>query len=174
MKSPFNMLAGVKVYAIVAMAENRVIGNGNKLPWHLPEDLKYFSQLTKGHAVLMGRKTYDSLPEKFRPLPQRLNLVLSSNIKVEHSEVKVFSSIDHLSRSLMTKAVKLPSNVLWVIGGAAVYRELLEYCDKLYLTRVEGEFSGDVYFPAFESSFNLLSTKSFSGGKFEEYQRVQS
>jgi dihydrofolate reductase len=168
------MLAGIQLNAIVAMADNRVIGNGNKLPWHLPEDLKYFSQLTKGHAVLMGRKTYESLPEKFRPLPQRLNLVLSSSLTVKHPDVRVFSSVEHLSAELESGAVKLPSKVLWLIGGAAVYQELLEVCDKLYLTRVQGNFVGDVFLPDFESRFTLVSVKDFSGGKFEEYQRVPS
>ena len=173
MRLRFKMLAGVQVNAIVAMADNRVIGNGNQLPWHLPEDLKYFSQLTRGHAVLMGRKTYDSLPEKFRPLPQRLNLVLSRNMVVDHPQVRVFSSVQELAEGLQSGIIQLPTPVLWVIGGAAVYRELLSLCDKLYLTRVRGNFSGDVYFPEFENSFKLLASRDFSGGKFEEYQRVE-
>lgn len=167
------MLAGYQVKAIVAMAENRVIGINNQLPWHLPEDLKRFSKLTTGHAVLMGRKTYDSLPDKFRPLPNRLNLVLTTNaeLKSNNPNVVFISNVPTLERQLQSQQLKLPSDQIWVIGGAAIYELTFSLWDELHLTRVAGEYEGDVVLPPFEDSFKLVEEEGFSQGAWERYLR---
>ncbi len=166
------MLGKYQVNAIVAMAENRVIGVDGKLPWHLPEDLKRFSQLTTGHTVLMGRKTFESLPDKYRPLPKRLNLVLSRSAEFKPAGAFVFDSIQKLEEQIVLGDLKLPSSEIWVIGGAQVYELTTPFWDRLYLTRVEGLFAGDAICPEFESKFKLIASQPFNGGVFEEYQNA--
>ena len=130
------------MHAIVAMTANRVIGNGNALPWHLPEDLKQFKNRTTGHTILMGRKTFDSIG---RPLPNRRNIVLTRQA-INISGVEIIHDLDEL--------LELEINGgLFVIGGAEIYRLTLPYCHGLYLTRLKQEYEGDVYFPAFEDDF---------------------
>lgn len=133
---------GLQLHAIVAMTPNRVIGKGNSLPWHLPEDLKQFKQRTTGHAILMGRRTYDSIG---RPLPNRRNIVLTRQT-IEIPGVEVVNGLEELpGLDLRGKT--------FVIGGAEVYRLALAYCHGIYLTRLKREYDGDVYFLEFEERF---------------------
>ena len=132
----------LKIYAIVAMTPSRVIGNGNELPWHLPEDLKQFKQRTTGHTILMGRKTFDSIG---CPLPNRRNIVLTRQA-INISGVEVIHDLDEL------RELEINGD-LFVIGGAEIYRLTLPYCHGLYLTRLKHEYEGDVHFPAFEDDF---------------------
>ena len=132
----------LQLQANVAMTPRRVIGKGNDLPWHLPEDLKQFKERTTGHAVLMGRKTYDSIG---RPLPKRRNIVLSrQEIGIPGTEV-----IQNLAR---IHELEIKGD-LYVIGGAEVYRMTLPYCQGLYLTTLKEEHEGDVFFPPFMDRF---------------------
>lgn len=127
--------------AIAAMARNRVIGAEGRIPWHLPEDLKFFKRTTLGHVVLMGRKTYESLG---KPLPGRENWVVSRT--GEFPGVKTFRDLSEIE----------PPNdgrELFVIGGAQVYEALLPRCSELYLTLVDQEVGGDAFFPKFEDDF---------------------
>jgi len=132
-------LDDVRFIAIAAMAENRIIGSGNQLPWHVPEDFRWFKSKTVSKTLLMGRKTLESLG---KPLPKRRTIVLSrSGFSVEGATV--VASLDELG-SVLTEPE------LWVCGGAEIYTLTLPRWDELYLSVIEGEFSGDAFFPAFE------------------------
>jgi dihydrofolate reductase len=161
----------VKIIAIVAMDEDRVIGYQNKLPWHIPEDMKRFSSLTTGHTVLMGRKTFQSLPEKYRPLPNRKNVVATksaSNFELP-SSVMVISCVDTFIKSCKAGKESLPTDKVWVIGGAQVYNETINYWDEVYVTRVKGRHEGDVYFPEFEENFSVASKEDYERYSFYRY-----
>lgn len=123
---------------IVAMDKNRLIGRGGKLPWHLPNDLKHFRDLTMGHVVIMGRKTFESIGQ---PLPGRINVVLTRQKNYEYRGLVVHHS---LLESLKFFAER---EKIFIIGGAEIYREAWPLVDRLYVTLVMNEFSGDTYFP---------------------------
>ncbi len=127
------------ISAIVAMAENRVIGKDNQLPWRLPADLRHFKALTLGKPVLMGRKTHESIG---RALPGRRNIILTRNSGFQAAEgAEVVSSIDVAMESLKA------TDELMLIGGAELYRELLPRVQRIYLTVVHAQVEGDCYFP---------------------------
>ncbi len=125
---------------IVAVAQNGVIGQGNKLPWHIPEDLKRFKQLTTGHAVIMGRKTYESIG---KPLPNRKNIVITRQPGYDAPGTFVVSSLQ--------EAIQLSSQwddeEAFVIGGAEIYRQTIPLADRIYLTIVRQDVAGDTLFP---------------------------
>ncbi len=139
--------------AIAAMSRNRAIGLDGRIPWHLPEDLKFFKRTTLGHIVLMGRKTYDSIG---KPLPGRENWVLSRTAKIPG--VRVLHSPDEIPEPPAGKN-------LYLIGGAELYAALLPRCTEILLTRVNLDTPGDAFFPPFESDFDegaiLLATDEF-------------
>ncbi len=122
---------------IVAMAQNRVIGKNNQLPWHLSEDLKHFKATTMGHPIAMGRKTYESIG---KPLPGRENIILSRNPHYQPTGTTVIASLDQLSS-------RDADQEIFIIGGAQIYEQALAQAEKLYLTLIEQEFDGDTYFP---------------------------
>jgi dihydrofolate reductase len=125
---------------VAAVAKNGVIGDSNALPWHLPEDLKHFKQLTSGHAVIMGRKTWESLPLRFRPLPGRLNIVLTR----DPSYVATGASVVHT----LQEALKVGAGgTAFIIGGAELYAHALPLAERLELTEIDRDFPGDVFFP---------------------------
>lgn len=128
---------------IVAVAKNNVIGKDNKLIWHLPEDLKRFKRLTTGHTIIMGRKTFESLG---RVLPNRKHVILSNDkcFKVQDENVEVLNDI-----SLLEKYINSDEEN-FVIGGASIYNLLMPYTDKMYITKINEEFEGDVCFPQIE------------------------
>jgi dihydrofolate reductase len=126
---------------IVAMAENRVIGNDNALPWHLPADLKHFKAMTIGKPIIMGRKTWESLPGK---LPERLHIVVSSNPDYEAEGCLVVSSMDQA----LSAAGDVPE--VMIVGGATLYAQALPLADRIYLTLVETQVDGDTLFPEYD------------------------
>lgn len=128
----------MKIYLIAALARNRVIGLHGRTPWHLPEDLKRFKQLTVGHAVLMGRTTFESIGA---PLADRRNVVLT------HRPLNEVECYAELPRAL-TALAKV--DLLFVIGGGKVFEQTILIAHGMYLTFVEGEFEGDTYFPEYE------------------------
>ena len=130
--------------AIAAMAENRVIGNRNTIPWHLPEDFKWFKNTTMGATLLMGRKTFESIG---RPLPGRQTIILSrSQFSIPNTvTVQTIDSIEAVATS----------DTIWVAGGAEIYQLMLPKCSDLYITRVHQKPDGDTFFPKFEDSFTL-------------------
>jgi dihydrofolate reductase len=128
---------------IAAVARNGAIGKDNRLLWHLPEDMKRFKQLTLGHAVLMGRKTWESLPEKFRPLPGRQNIVMTRDDAFCADGAVVVHSLAEAIAAADTTAV-------FVIGGAEIYAQSLAQADRLELTEVDDAPVGDVFFPTLD------------------------
>ena len=134
----------MSVSLIVAMAQNRTIGVNNTLPWRCPEDLKHFKALTMGHPMIMGRKTWESLPPKFRPLPGRLNIVVTRNADYVAEGATVANALE--------AAVKVGAGktALFVIGGAELYAHTLPHAQRLELTEIDAAFEGDAYFPAFD------------------------
>jgi len=128
---------------IAALAKNRTIGKDNDLPWHLPNDMKYFMQTTKGHYVIMGRKNFDSIPEKFKPLPNRTNIVVTRKKDFHAPGCMVVNSLE--------KGIDLArtanENEVFIIGGAEIYKLSLAEANRLYLTEINAEIDGDTFFP---------------------------
>ncbi len=133
--------------AIAAMSLNRVIGKEGKIPWHIPEDFKWFKKTTSGQAVLMGRKTYESLG---RPLPNRRNLVVTRSGELGDG-VEIIRNLEAFDPG------DYPCDV-WVIGGAEIYRQMLGKCADLYLSIIPRTVEGDAFFPEFENEFKLVDT----------------
>lgn len=131
---------GPLLSAIVAMAENRVIGANNQLPWYLPADLAHFKSITTGHPIVMGRKTYESIG---KPLPNRTNIILTRDPDYQVNDCIVVSSID----DAIATAAADEQQEIFIIGGAEVYKQLLPRIQRLYITFVYHPFEGDVYFP---------------------------
>jgi dihydrofolate reductase len=131
----------MSIKLICAVSKNNVIGNDNKLPWNISEDLKRFRELTSENIVVMGRKTYDSIG---RPLPKRENLVLSKNKKLKIENVKVFNTPREILDFYDKREEKKD---LFIIGGTFIYKLFIEYCDYLLITFVDKEYDGDAYFP---------------------------
>jgi dihydrofolate reductase len=128
------------VSLVVAYARNRVIGRDGGLPWHLPSDMKHFRELTTGGTVVMGRKTYASIPDKFRPLPGRRNMVLSRDAAYRAVGAEVLPSL--------VAALDACGRDCFVIGGGATYAEALPHAGRVYATEVVEEVEGDTFFPA--------------------------
>lgn len=131
------------VSLIVAVARNGVIGNKGKIPWHLPDDLKRFKTLTMGHVVVMGRKTWDSLPEDFRPLPGRINIVLSRQEGFHPPGAFTCASVERV----LSYAGERGKPEVFFIGGAEVYRQVLPLANRIYRTLLVTDFEGDAHFP---------------------------
>lgn len=129
----------MRINLIAALAKNRVIGRGNKMPWHLPADFAWFRKHTLGHPVIMGRNTFESIG---KPLPGRRNIVVSRNPAWHAQGCEVFASLDAALESCRDAAD------VFVIGGATLYQQLMGRADRLYLTEVETSPAGDAWFPA--------------------------
>ena len=125
---------------IVAIANNNVIGKDNKLIWHLPEDLKRFKQITTGKNIIMGRKTFESLG---RVLPNRKHIILCNDMEmnIDNENVEILDDISKLDKYINSEEEN------FVIGGATIYKLLMPYVNKLYITKINKDFEGDVYFP---------------------------
>jgi dihydrofolate reductase len=157
----------MKVALIAAFAQNLVVGINNSLPWHLPEDLKYFKRTTSGKAIIMGRKTYESIG---RPLPNRTNIVVSRNPNFSAEGVVMVTSLE--------EAVKHAENVnmingveeVMIIGGAAIYQASLPMADRLYLTHVHANVEGDAYFPKIDlEQWEEVSREDFNKDESNPY-----
>ena len=136
---------------IVAKAKNNVIGKNNSLIWHLPEDLKRFKKLTSGHTVIMGRKTFESLG---RVLPNRHHVILCNDatLNINDENVEVLEDVSLLKEYIESDEEN------FVIGGATIYKILMPLCNKMYITEIDQEFDGDVYFPqVLESEWKIIS-----------------
>lgn len=142
---------------IVAIAKNNVIGKDNKLIWHISEDLKRFKKITSGKKMIMGRKTFESLPGV---LPNREHIIITRNKNYDVDSELV--SIEHDFDSLLKK-YKNSDDEVFIIGGAQIYKEFLPYCKKLYLTLIDNSFEGDTYFP--QLNFNDYNIE-FESEKF--------
>ncbi len=133
----------LKISAIVAMAENGVIGKNNQIPWHLPVDLKHFKTLTTGHTIVMGRKTHESIG---KPLPQRTNIVLTRQKDFQAPGCIVLPTII----ATLEWANANQNQEIFIIGGAEIYQQWLPFIRKMYLTIVNAQIMGDTYFPTFD------------------------
>lgn len=137
---------------VVAHGTNRVIGNQGQIPWDLPEDLHHFRDLTTGHAIVMGRKTYESIG---RPLPGRLNIVVSRTVNFEGENLMTVSSIEEAIKAAGDRDV-------YFSGGAKIYEESLPLVERMYITEVDGAFDGDAFFPEYDTSqFERIVEKEF-------------
>lgn len=132
-----------KTSIIVAVAENNVIGKDNTLIWHLPADMKFFKEKTTGHCIITGRKNYESIPAKFRPLPNRTNIVITRQNDYDAPGAIVVSSLE----DALQKAKETGDNEIFIIGGGEIFKQGLHLADTLYVTHIHHTFIGDVYFP---------------------------
>lgn len=155
----------MKLHLIAAHDDNLLIGSQGKLPWRLPEDLKHFKALTMGHPILMGRGVFEEIGEK--PLPGRRNVVLSR---------KTWDSVESYSQIDMALGALSDEPVVFLIGGGQIYKEMINLCDKMYITEVHGSFSGDVYFPEYRHEIGKkwleVSRENYSSFSFVEYIRI--
>jgi len=133
----------MRLSIVVAMDDNRLIGKGNGLPWHLPADLAYFKKITTDNSILMGRNTYDSIG---KPLPNRRNIVITRNSEISIKGCEVVNSIE--------KALSITKDEeeVMIIGGANLFEQLLPNVSRLYITHIEGEFEGETYFPNYDEN----------------------
>lgn len=145
---------GMIISLLVAASQNNVIGKESKLPWHLPDDLKYFKNLTWGMPILMGRKTFESIG---KALPGRKSIVITRNKAWQHEGVEVVHSIEEA----VSKAGAFGVKEIFVIGGAEIFKTALHEADKIYLTRIHHSFDGDVYFPEIEANEWHLTSSRF-------------
>ncbi len=134
---------------IAALAERNVIGRDNSMPWHLPADLRHFKAMTLGKPVIMGRKTWDSLG---RPLPGRLNLVVSRQPGLQLAGAETFTALDAALARAEQWAREQGAAELMLIGGAQLYSQALDRAQRLYLTRIDARPQGDAFFPAFDEA----------------------
>lgn len=133
---------------MVAHDPNGVMGVNNDLPWHIPEDLKYFKETTMGKAMVMGRKTYESIG---RPLPGRLNIVITRNPDYQAEGVEVVQSLD--------KAIEIAreyAEEVMIIGGAEIFKRSMPLADRLYITEVHEEYDGDTFFPSYQEDWEVI------------------
>ena len=162
----------MKLHLILARAANGVIGKNNALPWHLPEDMAHFKRTTLGCPVIMGRKTWDSLPPKFRPLPGRLNVVVTRQ-RDWHAEGAL------RAHSLGEACALCPSDSnAWVIGGAEIYAQALPLASTAVVTEIDADFEGDAFAPKFGSPWTEIGREHHTsttglGFSFVTYQNKQ-
>ncbi len=155
----------MRISIIVAMDANGVIGRDNALPWRLPEDLKRFKQLTMGHALVMGRRTFESIG---RPLPGRKNIVVTRRRDFHPVGAVVAHSLDEALAAANGDEV-------FIAGGGEVYRQALPLADRMYVTAVEGTHEGDTFFPPFSAAeWELASDEPHEGFRFRVYERRRS
>lgn len=151
---------------LVAASENNVIGKNNQLPWHLPNDLKYFKNLTWGMPILMGRKTFESIG---KPLPGRKSIVITRNTNWQHEGVDVVHSIE----DAIQKAESFGVKEIFVIGGAEIFKTSLQKANRIYLTRIHHNFDGDVYFPELsEQDWQLTSSRFVEADEKNAYDHT--
>jgi dihydrofolate reductase len=166
-----------KIAIIAAVANDNVIGKDNKIPWHLSEDLQRFKSMTEGHVLIMGQKTFESLGGK--PLPKRFNVVLSDdwNFKAPEgypdevgTDIKVVRSIDQAIDHV--QYYNDNDSEIFVIGGGSIYQLFMNYCYRLYITRIFKDFEGDTYFPTIEPwSWKMVWSDKHTSPEFDyEYQ----
>jgi len=140
----------MRISIIAAVAENGVIGKDNQLVWNLPIDMKYFMKTTQGHCILSGRKNYESIPSKFRPLKNRTNIVVTT--KKGYGPDQAGIEVVHNVQEGIDLASSSNEKELFIIGGGQVYEQTIHLTDRLYLTEVKHNFEGDTHFPSFDKS----------------------
>lgn len=157
--------SNVAISAIAALGNQRQIGKDNKLLWNLPEDLQRFKKLTDSKTVLMGRKTWETLPASVRPLPNRENIILTRDENYKADGAAVLHSLDEALDYARDWSVKNKQEEAFVIGGATIYEQALPYTDKLYLTLVDTDEEGDAFFPKYKDEFTEYTREKNTSGK---------
>ncbi len=137
----------MNISIIVAVGNNNVIGKNNALIWHLPADIKFFKEKTTGHTVITGRKNYESIPEKFRPLKNRTNIIITRQKEYKAPGTIIVDSIE----KAINRAKEIGDDELFIIGGAEIFNQSIHLVTKIYLTKIYYTFEGDVFFPALDS-----------------------
>ena len=156
----------MKIALIAAMSTNRVIGINNDLPWHLPDDMKYFMNTTLGRTVVMGRKNYESLPPKFSPLPNRTNIVITRQEDYQAEGCQIVGSMDEALQLGRERA----EDFLFIIGGGQIYELGLQHADEVYLTEINAEIeNGEVFFPELGSQWTEASREHHPKDDRHEY-----
>lgn len=140
----------MKLYHIVAMANKRVIGKDNKLPWHYPADLRFFKETTSGSTVIMGRKTFESIG---RPLPNRTNIVLTRTLSLPETKNLLFC--DSINEALE----RVKTSKAFIIGGSTLYEQTLEIVDGLYITRIYKDYEGDAHYPEIPGIYKIKESQ---------------
>lgn len=143
------------ISAIAAIGENRELGKDNQLLWRIPEDLKRFRELTAGHPIIMGRKTYESIG---RPLPQRTNIIITRNQDFKAEGCIVIGSVEEA----IAKAKEVDQQEIFIIGGGEIYKQAMPLIDKLYLTVVKGNKEADVFFPDYSEFSHIVKQENSS------------
>ena len=165
----------MKLKLIYARAANGVIGLNNQMPWHLPEDLAHFKRTTLGCPVLMGRKTWESIPAKFRPLPGRANLVITRQNEWHAEGAHVVHSLEEgMSLAL---ALCPEGKDLWVMGGAEIYAQAAPFAEEAVVTEIDADFDGDAFAPQLSSAWQEVSRESHTsttGLKFSFVRYLQT
>jgi len=157
-RNSFGDSISMKLSIVVAMSENRVIGIKNQLPWKIPEDLKRFKEITWGHPVIMGRKTFESIG---RLLPGRENIILSRQVDCSIAGGLSFSSLDKALEHC--KKENSEKGEVFIIGGAEIYRMAIQQVDRIYLTMIHKSFEGDAFFPEFSQDFREVHREDREG-----------
>lgn len=151
---------------IVAIAQNNAIGKNNQLLWHLPADMKIFREKTTGHCVITGRKNYESIPEKFRPLPNRTNIVITRQHNYAAPGAIVVSSL----QEAIEKAKATGDDEIFIIGGGEIYAQAISIADKIYLTKVHHSFDADTFFPQLNmNEWEIISSSLFPADEKNSY-----
>jgi dihydrofolate reductase len=151
---------------IVAVAENNVIGKNNALPWYLPTDVKYFRDTTMGHCVIMGRRNYDSIPLKYRPLDGRTNIVVTHQKDFKAENCIVVNSIEDALKECRMKN----ETEAFVIGGADIYKQTISIADKIHYTKIHYSFDGDAFFPEIDlAKWKLISKKEVAADEKNKF-----
>lgn len=151
---------------IAAVADNNVIGRNNDLPWHLPTDMKHFRDTTMGHCVIMGRKNYDSIPLKYRPLEGRTNIVVTrqKNFKADGCIVV------HSVKDALEECKKKNETEVFVIGGADIYNQTMDIADRIHYTKIHHSFDGDAFFPKIDlHKWKLISKKDIAADEKNKF-----
>ncbi|MBE8719493.1 dihydrofolate reductase [Sphingobacterium pedocola] len=164
-------MSNLKLTLIVAAAENNAIGKGNKMPWHLPGDFKYFKKNTLDHSIVMGRKTFESIG---KALPERRNIVITRDLNYKAKDIDVANSLEEVLTYCRDE------REIFIIGGAEIYRQTLPLAQKVLLTRVHTTVDGDAFFPALiPTAWKLISSETYQKDEkhafdysFEVYERV--
>jgi dihydrofolate reductase len=163
LSAPTGEHGAIVLSLLVAAGENNVIGKDNKLPWHLPDDLKYFKNQTWGMPILMGRRTFESIG---KPLQGRKSIVITRSKDWKHDGVEVVHSVEEAIR----KAKELGAKEIFVIGGAEIFQTTFPQANKIYLTKIHHQFDGDVYFPELSSNdWDLIQSRFCSADQKNPY-----
>ncbi len=155
----------MKISIIAAMDKKRGIGKDNKIPWHIPEDFKRFKALTSGHPIIMGRKTWDSLPLK--PLLNRTNIVVTRDLSFSFARPGLAKLAGSLEEAIEIAKKAEGNEEVFIIGGGQIYQQAIKIADKLYLTIVDGKFDADTFFPDYSDFKKVISEEEHDNGEYK-------